>query len=79
MSKKQDKAIINGFKQGGATDISFETVGKGYRRATMKVNGKPVTAFKIPSSSHLDERGCERKARDIAKRFVKYNTNTLTW
>ena len=79
MSKKQDKAIIKGFKLGGASDISLEKVGSGYRRAFMVVSGKRVQVQKIPSSSHLDERGCERKARDYAKRFVKYDADKLVW
>ena len=78
MSKKQDKAIIKGFKLGGASDISL-LVGNGYRRAFMVVSGKRVQVQKIPSSSHLDERGCERKARDYAKRFVKYDADKLVW
>ena len=79
MSKKVDKSIITGFAQGGATDVQFEVVGKGYRRATMVVASKTCTVFKIPTSSHLGDRGAQRKARDMARRFVKYHTNTLTW
>jgi len=79
MSKKQDKAILRGFASGGASDVQLTAVGKGYRRVTMVVAGHPCTVFKVPTSSHLDERGVQRKARDIARRFLKYETTTLTW
>jgi hypothetical protein len=80
MSKKKDTSIRSGFAKGGAADIQFETVGRGYRRATMVIDGLGTcTVFKIPTSSHLDDRALERKARDYARRFVKYNVTTLTW
>lgn len=77
MSKKH-KAIIEGFVRGGATDVMLHN-GNGYGRASMVVMGKRCTVFKIPSSSHLDPVALSRKARDYARRFVTYNTTTLTW
>ena len=79
MSKKTDNAMLKGFALGGGEDPQFEKAGNGYRRCTMQVAGKLRTVFKIPSTSHLDDRALERKARDMARRFVKYDTETLTW
>jgi len=76
---KADKSIKKGFVTGGAKDVDLITVGNGYRRATMIVAGVERTVFKIPSSSHLDDAALQRKARDFARRFVKQNTDTLTW
>ncbi len=80
MSKKQDKAILRGFARGGATDIQFVTVGKGYRRCFMTVPGIGAAQVqKIPLSSTSNDTALERKARDMARRFVKYQTACLTW
>ena len=79
MSRKADNAILTGFTLGGADDPQFENAGNKYRRCTMHIAGKPRTIFKIPGTSHLDARALERKARDMAHRFIKYDTVTLTW
>ena len=76
---KSDKSMKSGFKVAGATEIDFVSVGSKYRRATMVIAGRERTVFKIPTSSHLDDAALKRKARDIAKRFVKYDVDTLTW
>ena len=76
---KADKAIKNGAKSAGAQNFQFEKHGNKYRRASMEINGTTCTIFKIPTSSHLDESAIQRKARDMVRRFTKYNTTTLTW
>ena len=76
---KADKSITKGFENGGARDVSFYGDGK-HRNAEMYINsiGKCIV-HKIPSTSHLDDAALTRKARDYAKRFVKYGVNTLAW
>ena len=76
---KSDKSIIKGFETGGAQGVVFYGDGK-HRNAEMQVPGLGrCIVHKIPSSSHLDDSALARKARDYAKRFVKYNTNMLAW
>jgi hypothetical protein len=78
--KSQDRSIIKGFRKGGATKVEIELVGsKGYRRAKLEVGGKRVVVNGLPTSSHLDATAVERKARDTARRFSKYNTDRLAW
>ena len=79
MSKKDDKAMVKGFEIGGADSVQFFSVGKKYRRAEMVIMGRRREVQRIPSSSHLDAAAMQRKARDMAKRFVKYDTDKLTW
>ena len=77
---KDDKAMLKGFKAGGAKEASFVSVGKGYRRALLTMaDGQVVTVFKIPSTSSLDTSALQRKARDYAKKYHKFGTTELTW
>jgi len=76
---KTDKSILKGFIDGGASDAVLDSVGGKYRRAILTINARRVTVFKIPTTSHLDDRAIWRKARDMARRFNKYNTDALTW
>jgi hypothetical protein len=75
---KADKQIKKGFENGGAKNIEFFGDGK-HRNARMDINGINCVVYKIPSTSHLDDSALFRKSRDYAKRFVKYNVNTLAW
>ena len=77
--KKHDKSMITGFADGGAENINLFNVGNKYRQAEMDINGMRCVVKKIPSSSHLDDAGLKRKARDMARRFVKHDTNVLVW
>jgi len=78
MSKKADKNIIKGFENGGASNVKLYGDGK-HRNAEMEINGIKCIVHKIPSSSHLDDSALFRKGRDMARRFLKYNVNTLAW
>ena len=76
---KSDKNIIKGFENGGASNIKFFGEGK-HRNAEMMIPGLgKCIVYKIPSSSHLDDSALNRKGRDYARRFIKYNVNTLAW
>ena len=75
---KADKNIIKGFENGGASNVRFYGEGK-HRNAEMEIDGVKRVVHKIPGSSHLDDSALFRKGRDYAKRFVKYNVNTLAW
>jgi len=75
---KADKNIIKGLENGGAKEVKFYGDGK-HRNAEMLINGSKCVIHKIPSSSHLDDSALFRKGRDVAKRFTKYQVNTLAW
>ena len=76
---KADKALKKGAISSGAENFQFEKHGNKYRRASMEINGTTCIIFKIPTSSHLDASAIQRKARDMVRRFTKYNVTTLTW
>ena len=77
---KDDKAMIKGFKAGGAQTAELVSIGKGYRRALLTMaDGQTMTIFKIPSSSSLDTSALQRKARDFARKYQKFGTTDITW